>query len=318
MRVDDDSARPVADRDLRPLDAVGHAEYAHRSGAAVRHVDPVVRRGDREPDRRLAGADLLHDLDRVDVHPGHGSGDRVDDEGLAALGNDSDRAGADTELEATDLLERVRVVEVRRRGDEVDTDRKPAGRIDADCAGTGLGVDGRHGLERVQVDHAHRRTEGVPDVEAAELRDVGQSGGVAADRQRRLHLERRRVDDRHLVGVGVRGEHPACLLIEADIDRLRPGCDLRDHFVRLEVDDRDEVAARAGYECPPSEIVDGNSLGIEADRDLGDLPPRGARVDPTGGSDGEGRIVSLAGHRHVTREYRRFAGRCKEEPAPER
>ena len=77
----------------------------------------------------------------------------------------------------------------------------------------------------------------------------------------------------------------------------------RDHLVRLEIDDRDEVAARARDERAPPRDVDGDSLGVEADRDLGDLPPRRARVDPARGSDGEGRVVSLVGGRHLPREY---------------
>ena len=127
---------------------------------------------------------------------------------------------------------------------------------------------------------------------------MGQAGRIAADRHGGLDLERRRVDDRHLVGVRVGGEDAACLLVEADVDRLVAGRDLADHLVRLEVDDRDEVAARARDERAPAGVVDGDSLGVETDGDLGDLPPRRARVDPARGSDGERRVVSLAGRRH--------------------
>jgi hypothetical protein len=57
--VDHHAPWAVANGDLRPLDAVCDAEDADRAGTAVRDIDPVVRGRDGEPDRRLAGADLL-------------------------------------------------------------------------------------------------------------------------------------------------------------------------------------------------------------------------------------------------------------------
>jgi hypothetical protein len=133
---------------------------------------------------------------------------------------------------------------------------------------------------------------------------VGEPGGIAANGHHGLDFERRRIDDRHLVVVRVGGEDAARLLVEADVDRLVAGGDLADHLVRLEVDDRDEVAARARHERAPALDVDRDALRVEADRDLRDLAPRRARVDAAGGSDGEGRVFSLAGRRHLTGEYR--------------
>ena len=98
-------------------------------------------------------------------------------------------------------------------------------------------------------------------------------------------------------------EDTAGLLIEADVDRLVAGGDLADHLVRLEVDDGDEVAARAGDERAAAPDVDCDSLGVEADRDLGDLPPRRARVDPARRSGRERRVFSLVGGCHLPGEY---------------
>ena len=96
---------------------------------------------------------------------------------------------------------------------------------------------------------------------------------------------------------------PVCSSRPMSIGSLPVG-DLADDLVRLEVDDRDEVAARAGDERAPSRDVDRDPLRVEPDRDLGDLPPRRARVDPARGSDRERRVFSGAGRRHVNREYR--------------
>ena len=120
-----------------------------------------------------------------------------------------------------------------------------------------------------------------------------QAGRIAADGDGRLHLERGRVDDRDLVGVAVCREDAARPYVEADVDRLRACRDLRDHLVRLEVDDGDEVASRAGDEGAPARVVDDDSLGIEADRDLGHLPPGRPRVDAARSPDREGRVLSL-------------------------
>src|SRR5207302_2446860 len=111
-----------------------------------------------------------------------------------------------------------------------------------------------------------------------------------------------------LVGVRVGGEDAARLHVEADVDRLRAGLNLGDHLVLVEVDDRDEVAARARDERAAPCDVDGDSLRIEPDGNLGHLPPGRARVDPARGPDGEGRIFSLAGRRHVTPRVSLFAG----------
>ena len=118
-----------------------------------------------------------------------------------------------------------------------------------------------------------------------------QAGRIAADGHGRLDRERLRVDDRDLVGVRVGAEHATGLLVEADVDRLGAGRDLRDDLVRIEVDDGDEVAARARDEGAPPDRVDRDALGVETDRDLGDLPPGRPRVDAAGRTDGEGRLV---------------------------
>jgi hypothetical protein len=75
--------------------------------------------------------------------------------------------------------------------------------------------------------------------------------------------------------VCVGGEDAAGLLVEADVDRLGAGRDLGDDLVRLEVDDVDEVAARARDEGTAAGDIDRDPLRIEADGNLGDLPPRG-------------------------------------------
>src|SRR5207248_768254 len=142
--------------------------------------------------------------------------DRVDDERLAALGEDPDCTRTRAEGEPADLLERVGVEEVRGRPDEIDADDELPRRIDSDRARPRLRVDRRNRLERVEIEHAHRRAERVADVKPAELGDVREAGGVAAYGNSRLDLERRRVDDRHLVGVRVRREDTSRLLIEAD------------------------------------------------------------------------------------------------------
>ena len=296
MRIDGDAARPVADGDLRPLRPVRDADHGERPRAAVRHVDPVARWRNGQPDRRLAGADLLDDLLLVEVDARDRAGDRVDDERLAALGDDADRARADPELEPADILERLRVEEIRRCCDEVDADGEVPRRVDTDRACARLRVQRRNGLERVEVDDAHRRAERVPDIQPPRLGNVRQAGRIAADRHGRLDSERLRVDDRDLVGVRVGAEHAACRRVEADVDRLGSRRDLRDDFVRIEVDDGDEVAARARDEGAPPDRVDRDSLRIETDWDLGDMPPGRSRIDPAGRSDGEvadgeGRLV---------------------------
>ena len=72
----------------------------------------------------------------------------------------------------------------------------------------------------------------------------------------------------------VGGEDAAGPLVEPDVDGLLAGADLADHLVGLEIDDRDEVAPRAGHVGAAALDVHGDPFGIEADRDLGDLPPR--------------------------------------------
>ena len=95
----------------------------------------------------------------------------------------------------------------------------------------------------------------------------------------------------------VGGEDPVGGCVEDEIDRLLADRDPRDRRERFEIDDGHPVAARAcDIGAAPGE-VDADALGIEADRDRGDLPRVRRDVYPAGRSDAEALEGIRRGHR---------------------